>query len=125
MTRTSTSRRHRRYDAVAVLAYIVKYQRQNQQCSPSQRCIQIGLGVSAPSVVHNLLHRLEHSGLLTITPQGRGNVAELALTEAGYDAVQSWQEDQTQAAPAHTPSGRRDAPARRSDAANIQMMAHR
>lgn len=94
MIRKPTPRRQRRYDSVAVLAYIATYQRHHQQRSPSQRRIQISLGVSAPSVVHNLLRRLEHSGLLTITAQRRGYTAELTLTEAGYDAVQSWQEAQ-------------------------------
>lgn len=83
-------RRHRRYDPLAVLAYIATYQQTHNQRSPSERRIQTDLKVSAPSVVHNLLRRLEEDGLLTITTYGRGHTSDLLLTETGHAMVQRW-----------------------------------
>lgn len=91
MTRKRPSTWHRRYDPLAVLAYIVTYQQQHPHRSPSQRRIQAALSISAPSVVHNMLYRLERRGLLTVTRHGRGVGVDLALTEAGQAAVQRWQ----------------------------------
>lgn len=88
----SQERRHRRYDPLAALAYIDQYQRQHQWRSPSQREIQSALHVSAPSVVHNMLHRLEHEGVLTITSYGRGRTADLLLTEAGQAELWRWRQ---------------------------------
>lgn len=85
--------RQRRYEPLAVLAYIARYQQQNIGHSPSQRRIQRDLNISAPSVVHTMLHRLARSNLLTITTHGRGRAADLALTEAGQKAAAMWRED--------------------------------
>lgn len=87
----SDSRRQRRYDRLAILAYVASYQQQHQR-SPSQRRIQRDLGVSAPSVVHMILGRLERAGLLRITRQGQGRTSALTLTEAGRAALQQWQQ---------------------------------
>ena len=84
-------RSFRRYDPLAVLAYIASYQQAHSQRSPSQRRIQADLGISAPSVVHMIVQRLERAALLTITRHGRGNRVDLTLTEAGQHAVQRWQ----------------------------------
>lgn len=84
--------RQRRYNPLAVLAYIARYQQQNGGRSPSQRRIQRALTISAPSVVHGMLHRLVRRGLLTITTYGRGLPADLSLTQAGQLAVQAWQQ---------------------------------
>lgn len=81
------------YDPHAVLAYIVQYQHTHNQRSPSERRIQSDLKVSAPSVVHNLLHRLQQRGLLTITTYGRGHTSDLMLTEAGHEAVRRWEKE--------------------------------
>lgn len=86
-------RKHHRYNSHPVLAYIEKYQQTHNHRSPSQRRIQIDLRFSAPSVVHNLLHRLQQSGLLTITTYGRGHTSDLMLTEAGHEAVERWQKE--------------------------------
>ena len=83
--------RHRRYDPGAVLDYIESYRRTNHGRSPSQRQIQAALGISAPSVVHNMLHRLEYQSLLAVTTYGRGLLADLALTDAGQSALSRWQ----------------------------------
>ena len=83
--------RQRRYDPLAVLDYIAHYKEQNGGRSPSQRRIQRNFNISAPSVVHTMLHRFERNGLLTITTYGRGHAADLALTEAGQEAVATWQ----------------------------------
>lgn len=82
--------RRSRYDRIAVLAYITTYQQQHRQRSPSERQIQAALGVSAPSVVHNILRWLQHAGLLTTTRYGRGLMVDHALTPAGYAAVEQW-----------------------------------
>ena len=82
-----SDRRWRRYDPLAVLAYIATYQQQHRQRSPSERCIQIALGISAPSVVHNILQGLQHDGLLTTTRYGRGQLVDHQLTPAGQAAV--------------------------------------
>lgn len=82
-----------RYDPLAVLAYIVTYQERNKQRSPSQRQIQAALNISVPSVVHNIVHRLERRALLTITRYGHGVGVDLALTEAGQEAVRRWQSE--------------------------------
>ena len=87
-------RSSQRYDPHAVLAYIVQYQQTHNQRSPSERRIQADLKVSAPSVVHNLLYRLQERGLLTITTYGRGHTSDLLLTEAGHAAVARWQREQ-------------------------------
>lgn len=84
----------RRYDPLAVLAYIAAYQQQNAGRSPSQRRIQAALAMSAPSVAHNILHGLERRGLLRITSYGRGVGADLTLTEAGRAALERWQAEQ-------------------------------
>jgi len=86
-----TQHRTGRYDPLAVLDYIVTYQQNNKQRSPSQRQIQAALGISAPSVVHNMVHRLELRGLLTITRYGHGVGVDLTLTETGQEAVRRWQ----------------------------------
>lgn len=91
MPRQRNEPRQRRYDPLQVLAYIANYRQQHGGRSPSQRQIQRDLHVSAPSVVHNMLHRLANRGLLTITTYGRGLPADLSLTEAGQNAVQAWQ----------------------------------
>lgn len=82
------------YEPLAVLAYIAQYQQEHEGRSPSQRRIQRALAISAPSVVHAILHRLEQSRLLTITVYERGHPAHLSLTEAGQLAAQMWQEGQ-------------------------------
>lgn len=82
----------RRYDRLAILAYVASYQQQHQQRSPSQRRIQRALGISAPSVVHTILHRLAQAGLLTITTYERGAAADLTLTPTGRVAVERWQQ---------------------------------
>lgn len=88
--------RHRRYDPLLVLSYIASYKRQQRhQRSPSQRQIQAGLGMSAPSVVHNMLHKLQRADLLTITTYGHGRAADLTLTAAGELAVQRWQAERS------------------------------
>lgn len=84
----------RQYEPLTVLAYVARYQQQNEGRSPSQRRIQRDLGISVPSVVHVILHRLERSGLLTIKIYERGHPAHLILTEAGQLAAQMWQEEQ-------------------------------
>lgn len=86
--------RYRRYHPLLVLSYILRYQQQHNNASPSQRRIQRDLGISAPSVVHNILYRLEVSDLLRITTYGRGYPASLTVTEAGHAAVQQWQRQQ-------------------------------
>lgn len=86
--------RHRRYDPLHVLAHIAHYKQQHGGRSPSQRQIQRDLGISAPSVVHNTLHRLARRDLLNITTYGRGLPADFSLTEAGQDAVQAWERGQ-------------------------------
>ena len=91
---TPPERRQRRYDVMAVLAAISRYQQQNAGDSPSERRIQVDLGISAPSVVHNILHRLQRQGLLVIASYGRGQSGNLTLTEAGLAAVQQWQREQ-------------------------------
>lgn len=90
-------RRRGRYDRIAVLAYVTTYQQQHRQRSPSERQIQAALGVSAPSVVHNILRRLQQAGLLTTTRYGRGLTVDHALTPAGHAAVAQWRA--TQAVP--------------------------
>ena len=85
--------RQRRYDLGAVLDYIASYQRSNGGRSPSQRRIQSALGISAPSVVHNILHRLQYQQLISMTTFGRGCPAELALTDEGYSALSRWQHE--------------------------------
>lgn len=87
--------RQRRYDPLAVLAYIRRYQRENNGLSPSQRRIQRDLGISAPSAVHALVHRLARRELLRVTTHGRGRRADLTITEAGRLAVESWEATQT------------------------------
>lgn len=98
----SPSRRSR-YDRIAVLAYITTYQQHHRQRSPSERQIQAALGVSAPSVVHNILRWLQHVGLLTTTRYGRGLTVDHALTPAGHAAVAQWRA-------AHAGSDRPDLP---------------
>ena len=83
-------RRQRRYDRLAVLDYVDTYKRAHGDRSPSQRRIQTALQMSAPSVVHNTLHRLARAGLLKITSFGRGLGAELQITEAGFAALAEW-----------------------------------
>lgn len=95
MTRKrSNGPRQRRYEPLTVLAYIAHYQQQHGGLSPSQRRIQRHLEISAPSVVHNILHRLARSGLLTITYNGRGHPADFTLTDSGQKAAALWQEQQ-------------------------------
>lgn len=86
--------RHRRYDPLLVLSYVVTYQQQHDRRSPSQRQIQVGLHISAPSVVHNMLHKLQRAGLLRITTYGQGRSADLTLTAAGVGALQRWHAEQ-------------------------------
>lgn len=87
----SNQRQQRRYDPLAVLAYIATYQQTHRQRSPSQRRIQAALDISAPSVVHHLVRWLQRAELLTITSYGRGQSVDLTLTAAGHEAVQRWQ----------------------------------
>lgn len=82
--------RQRRYDPLMVLSYVVGYQQRNAGRTPSQRRIQRDLDISAPSVVHMILHRLARRDLLIITTYGRGFPAELTVTEAGQIAAQRW-----------------------------------
>jgi Mn-dependent DtxR family transcriptional regulator len=83
-------RRQRRYDPLAVLDAIDTYQRSHNRRSPSQRWLQSDLTISAPSVVHMILHRLQNADLLRITTYGRGLSADLTLTEAGQDVLRNW-----------------------------------
>lgn len=92
-----------RYDPYAVLAYTVQYQQTHNRRSPSERRIQADLKISAPSVVHNLLYRLQKRGLLTITTYGRGHTSDLLLTEAGHAAVQRWHREQRATGSGSTP----------------------
>lgn len=87
--------RQRRYDPLAVLSYIAAYQQTHRERTPSQRQIQAALAISAPSVVHGIVHRLQHAGLLRVTSYGRGRTVDLALTEAGHAAVQRWQAERS------------------------------
>ena len=82
--------RQRRYDPLLALSYIIRYQREHMGRSPSQRRIQRDLGISAPSIVHRLLHRLARRDLLLIVTHGRGFAAALIVTEAGHAAAQQW-----------------------------------
>jgi DNA-binding MarR family transcriptional regulator len=90
MPRNPARRRQRRYDPLQVLAYIATFQQTYRQRSPSQRRIQIDLKISAPSVVHNILLRLEQRGLLTIIRHGHGFSSDFAITEAGREALRAW-----------------------------------
>ncbi len=92
--KSSQPRRQRRYEPLEVLAYIATYQQHNPRRSPSERRIQKDLGISAPSVVHMILRRLERAGLLSITRYGRGHLSDLILTEAGQRVAHRWQEGQ-------------------------------
>lgn len=94
MPRQGNQPRSRRYDPLHVLAYITRYKQQHGGRSPSQRQIQRDLQVSAPSVVHNILHRLARRGLLIITTYGRGLPADFSVTESGEQAVQAWERGQ-------------------------------
>lgn len=96
--------RQRRYEPLMVLAYVLGYQRQYPGQSPAQRRIQRDLDISAPSVVHGILHRLERAGLLVIKVPEPGQRAELTLTEAGEQAARMWLEEQADDGP-HTGSG--------------------
>lgn len=89
--------RYRRYHPLMVLSYIVRYQQQHDDSFPSERRIQRDLDISAPSVVHNILHRLEDGDLLRITTYGRGHSATLTVTETGHIAAQRWQQQQAAA----------------------------
>lgn len=89
-TLSDADRRLQRHDPLIVLDYVARYQTAHTGSSPSQRQIQRGLGLSAPSVIHYLLHRLERAGLLTITTRGRGLGADLAVTEAGQERLRRW-----------------------------------
>lgn len=82
--------RQRRYDRLAILDYVDTYKRTHNNRSPSQRGIRAALAISASSVVHNMLHRLERADLLTITTFGRGLGAELEITDAGQAELQRW-----------------------------------
>lgn len=87
------NRAQQRYEPLDVLAYIAAYRQRHPHRSPSERRIQKDLDISAPSVVHAILLRLERAGLLTITRYGRGQLSDLTLTEAGQMAAQVWQEE--------------------------------
>jgi len=87
----SDAPRHRRYDPRAVLAFIVTYKQAHNRRSPSEREIQAALKISAPSVVHNTLRRLEAAELLTITRYGPGRTSDLTLTVTGEAALTDWQ----------------------------------
>jgi len=91
----SPQSRQRRYDPLAVLSYIATSQQTRPHRSPSQRQIQAAFGISAPSVVHNLLRRLERDELLTVTRYGRGHLVDLTLTEAGRAALERWRAERT------------------------------
>jgi Mn-dependent DtxR family transcriptional regulator len=86
-------RKHRRYDPLAVLAYIAAYQQTHNQRSPSERRIQAALDVSAPSVVHAIIQHLVQDALIVVTRYGRGSGVDLTLTEAGQAAVEHWRAD--------------------------------
>jgi SOS-response transcriptional repressor LexA len=96
-------KRQRRYEPFMVLAYIVSYKQTHQGRSPSERRIQKGLGISSPSVVHNLLQRLKRAEFLIITTYGRGCAADLTPTETGQRAVQIWKEDNSSTNQAEAP----------------------
>lgn len=91
-TRRTDQPKLRRYDPLSVLSYIVRYQQEHPDTSPSQRCIQRALTISAPSVVHNILRGLERRELLDILTYERGQSADLIVTEAGQLAVQQWRQ---------------------------------
>lgn len=92
MSRRRPERRaFRRYEPLAVLTYIATYQQQHGGLTPSERRIQRALDISAPSVVHMIVQRLERAGLLTITRYGRGFGVAYTLTDRGTEAVQQWQ----------------------------------
>lgn len=91
------NRTQRRYEPFDVLAFIVTYRERNQDWSPSERHIQQALNISAPSVVHYIVQRLEGAGLLMVIRYGRGIRSQLIPTEAGRMAAQLWQEDQSTA----------------------------
>jgi Mn-dependent DtxR family transcriptional regulator len=83
-------RKYRRYDPLAVLAYIAAYQQTHDQRSPSERRIQDALTISAPSVVHAIIQRLVQDALIVVTRYGRGSGVDLRLTEEGQAAVERW-----------------------------------
>lgn len=93
------SRRQRRYDPFAILAYVAAYQQAHPTRSPSERHIQTALGISAPSVVHNLLRRLREAGLLRTTIAERGHVADHTVTPDGQTALAQWRALQGAAPP--------------------------
>jgi len=88
----SGKKTQQQYEPLDVLAFIVSYREQHGGWSPSERQIQKALGISAPSVVHVILRRLEGAELLTITRYGRGHQSHLIPTEAGRTAALLWQE---------------------------------
>lgn len=94
MPQPSRRSRRPRYDRLAVLDYIATYQQAHPTRSPSERRIQAALCISAPSVVHNILRRLQQDGLLTTTVFERGQGAEHTLTPAGRAAVEQWRATQ-------------------------------
>lgn len=63
--------------------------------SEGERTIQTALGISSPSVVHNMLRRLEGRELLRITRYGHGVGVDLALTEAGQEALRTWRAERS------------------------------
>jgi Mn-dependent DtxR family transcriptional regulator len=85
-------RKQRRYEPIAVLAYLTAHEQRSPRRSPSERRIQQDLGIKTPSAVHLILRRLERAGLLTITRYGRGQLSDLVLTETGRSTAQRWQE---------------------------------
>lgn len=85
-------RRQRRYQILMVLSYIVDYQREHDGESPTQRQAQRDLEISAPSVVHGIVHRLADRGLLRISTHGRGFAGALTVTAAGHKAVAEWRQ---------------------------------
>lgn len=88
------SPKQRRYDRFAILDYIQRYQQVHNERSPSQRRICGEFNISAPSVVHNILHGLERDGYLHIIPLGRGLSADLEITAAGLEQLQIWRAQQ-------------------------------
>ena len=98
------NRRQRRYDRIAILDYIDTYKRTHNHRSPSQRLIRAALNISAASVVHNMLHRLERAELLTITTFGRGLAGELEITVAGYEELRQWRAAQQSSAASDSPA---------------------
>ncbi len=89
----ATRKKLRRYDRMAVLDFIDRYQH-NTRRSPSQRRICQALEMSAPSVAHNAVHALVRKGLLEMSVVERGVSADLTITRRGRDQLKRWRREQ-------------------------------